>query len=65
MLKYIANIVVKERDGHKMYDPCRFPPVTGTRPDGLKQLLDAKGPKAVADWVLDQKKLLICRHHLP
>ena len=45
MLKYIGNIVVKERDGHKMYDPCRFPPVTGNRPDGLKQMLDAKGPR--------------------
>ena len=59
MLKYIGNIVVKERN-QKLYDPPRFPPVTGHRPDGLKQLLDAKGPKAVADWVLDQKKLLIC-----
>ena len=60
MLKYIGNIVVKERDEHKLYDECRFPPVTGRRPDGLKQMLDAKGPKAVADWVRDQKKLLIC-----
>ena len=60
MLKYIGNIVVKEREGHKFYDPCRFPPVTGQRPDGLKQMLDAKGPKAVADWVKEQKKLLIC-----
>ena len=60
MLKYIGNIVVKEQEGHKFYDAPRFPPVTGDRPDGLKQLLDAKGPKAVADWVLDQKKLLIC-----
>ena len=60
MLKYIGNIVVKEQEGHKFYDAPRFPPVTGNRPDGLKQLLDAKGPKAVADWVLDQKKLLIC-----
>lgn len=60
MLKYIGNIVVKERDGHKFYDAPRFPPVTGNRPDGLKQMLDAKGPKAVADWVLAQKKLLIC-----
>ena len=58
MLKYIGNIVVKERD-QKLYDPPRFPPVTGNRPDGLKQLLDAEGPKAVADWVLAQKKLLI------
>ena len=60
MLKYIGNIVVKEQEGHKFYDAPRFPPVTGNRPDGLKQLLDAKGPKAVADWVKDQKKLLIC-----
>ncbi|MDY5611804.1 pyruvate carboxylase, partial [Dysosmobacter sp.] len=60
MLKYIGNIVVKEQGEHKMYDECRFPPVTGSRPDGLKQMLDSKGPKAVADWVLDQKKLLIC-----
>ena len=59
MLKYIGNIVVKEQGEHKLYDECRFPPVTGNRPDGLKQLLDAKGPKAVADWVMDQKKLLI------
>ncbi len=59
MLKYIGNIVVKEQGEHKLYDECRFPPVTGNRPNGLKQLLDAKGPKAVADWVLDQKKLLI------
>ena len=59
MLKYIGNIVVKEREGHRFYDVPRFPPVTGQRPEGLKQLLDAKGPKAVADWVLGQKKLLI------
>ena len=59
MLKYIGSIVVREQ-GQKLYDEPRFPPVTGSRPDGLKQLLDAKGPKAVADWVLDQKKLLIC-----
>ena len=26
---------------------------------GLKQLLDEKGPKAVKQWVLDQKKLLL------
>ncbi len=60
MLKYIGNIVVKEQGEHKLYEECRFPPVTGVRPDGLKQMLDARGPKAVADWVKDQKKLLIC-----
>ncbi len=60
MLKYIGNIVVKEQGGHQFYDAPRFPPVTGNRPDGLKQMLDAQGPKAVCDWVRDQKKLLIC-----
>lgn len=60
MLKYIGNIVVKEQGEHPFYDEPRFPAVTGTRPDGLKQMLDAKGPKAVCDWVRDQKKLLIC-----
>ena len=59
MLKYIGNIVVKEREGHKFYDTPRFPPVTGNRPDGLKQLLDKEGPAAVSKWVLNQNKLLI------
>ena len=60
MLKYIGNIVVKERDGeHKYYETPRFPPVTGNRPDGLKQMLDKEGPEAVSKWVLGQKKLLI------
>ena len=60
MLKYIANIVVKEQDGQKLYDPPRFPPVTGNRRPGLKQMLDEKGPEAVCNWVKEQKKLLIC-----
>ncbi len=60
MLKYIAEISLREKDGHKFYAAPRFPPVTGRPKQGLKQMLDEKGPKAVADWVLDQKKLLIC-----
>ena len=60
MLKYIGSIVVKEQGSHKLYEDPRTPPVTGVRPDGLKQMLDAQGPKAVCDWVRDQKKLLIC-----
>ena len=59
MLKYIAKIVVKEQGSHKVYDEPRLPPVTGVRPDGLKQMLDQEGPEAVCKWVLDQKKLLI------
>ena len=31
----------------------------GKPPDGLKQMLDAKGPKAVADWMLAQDRLLL------
>ncbi len=31
----------------------------GVRPDGLKQMLEAQGPKAVADWMLAQDKLLL------
>lgn len=60
MLKYIANIAVKEQVGHKFYETPRFPPITGNRPDGLKQMLDREGPEAVSKWVLNQKKLLLC-----
>ena len=59
MLKYIANIIVKEGENHKFYETPRFPPVTGSLKPGLKQMLDEKGPEAVSKWVLDQKKLLI------
>ena len=60
MLKYIGSIVVKEQGSHKLYEDPRTPPTTGIRPQGLKPLLDAQGPKAVCDWVKEQKKLLIC-----
>lgn len=59
LLKYIGNIVVKEREGHKFYPAPRFPEVTGKRPTGLKPMLDQDGPEAVAKWVLNQKKLLL------
>ena len=60
MLNYIASISLKEKEGHAFYATPRFPPVSGKPLNGLKQKLDARGPKAVADWVKDQKKLLIC-----
>ncbi len=60
MLKYIASISLKEEGNHEFYDAPRFPPVTGNRPEGLKQMLDREGPEAVCNWVKDQKKLLIC-----
>ena len=60
MLKYIGNIVVNDPTaGAKMYDTPRFPKVLGNPKPGLKQLLDEKGPLAVKDFVLAQKKLLI------
>ncbi|MEM6624687.1 MAG: pyruvate carboxylase [Pseudomonadota bacterium] len=41
-------------------DPPEPPkPLSHTPPPGLKQKLEAEGPKAVADWMLAQKKLLI------
>lgn len=61
MLKYIGNIVVNDPTaGQKLYDTPRFVKTSGQPPkDGLKQLLDKEGPKAVADWALNQKKLLV------
>ncbi|MBR0085697.1 MAG: pyruvate carboxylase, partial [Lachnospiraceae bacterium] len=61
VLKYIANIQVANPNAERhQYDTPRFPLPTRERPkDGLKQLLDKKGPEAVKKWVLNQKKLLI------
>ena len=60
VLKYIANIQVANPDAErKQYDTPRFPKGSGHPKDGLKQLLDEKGPKALSQWVMDQKKLLI------
>ena len=60
VLKYIAQIQVDNPSAERQQlDIPRFPPGTGTPCTGLKQLLDEKGPEAVRDWVLAQKKLLI------
>ena len=61
VLKYIANIQVAAPNAErKQYDTPRFPqPKRETPREGLKQMLDQKGPDAVKRWVLDQKKLLI------
>jgi len=61
MLKYIGNIVVNDPTaGEKMYHTPRFVEPSGEPPKkGLKQLLDEKGPEAVRDFVLAQKKLMI------
>ena len=59
MLTYIAERTIQENNANFIYEPPRFPPVTGNRKMGLKQMLDAKGPAEVAKWVKKQQKLLI------
>ena len=60
VLRYIAQIQVDNPEiERKQFDIPRFPKASGAPLTGLKQMLDEKGPKAVCDWVLAQKKLLI------
>ncbi len=62
VLKYIANIQVANPNAERhQYAPPRFPVAqTPAKYEGsLKEMLDKQGPKAVQQWVLDQKKLLI------
>lgn len=60
VLKYIGCIEVNRPDKDpKLYETPRFPEGSGNPKPGLKQLLDAQGPRALSNWVLEQKKLLI------
>ncbi len=60
VLRYIGQIQVDQPDAvHYQYDVPRFPLPKGKPLSGLKEMLDTKGPDAVKQWVLDQKKLLI------
>ncbi len=67
LLTYIADITVNghpETAGRPLpqsdLKPPRCPGVkTDTPQPGTKQLLDAEGPKAVADWMKAQKQVLI------
>ena len=60
VLKFISNVQVADPDAKRpKYNAPRIPEVHRAPPRGLKQLLDEKGPKAVSDWVLSQKKLLL------
>ncbi|MEM9319196.1 MAG: pyruvate carboxylase [Pseudomonadota bacterium] len=67
ILRYIADITV---NGHPETEGRPRPPAdiktprppilrAEAPPDGSRQLLDLKGPQAVADWMSAQKKLLI------
>ena len=67
LLNYIADITVnghpevagRPRPPAHAHAPKPAPLRTETPPPGAKQILDEKGPKAVADWMLEQKRLLI------
>ena len=66
ILTYIADITVNghpETAGRPLpsaHARAPRPPKTfGPVPDGLRQMLLEQGPKAVADWMLAQQKLLI------
>ena len=60
VLKYIAQMQVDNPDAERIsLEPSRVALPKGKELHGLKQLLDEKGPEAVKNWVLDQKKLLI------
>ena len=60
VLNYIAQIQVNNPDAErKQLDTPRFPKVLGTPLTGCKQILDEQGPKALSEWILKQKKVLI------
>ena len=60
VLRYIAEIQEANPNAERhQYDTPRFPQPQAPLGPGLKQLLDEKGPKAVSQWVLEQKKLLL------
>ena len=61
VLKYIGNIIVNEKSEEKpSFEKPRIPDVpVGVPPAGFKTLLDAKGPKGLSDYILNEKKLLI------
>ncbi len=62
VLRYIAGQQLQHPDAKRPIpeEPRRPKPQrTITAEMGLKHLLDTKGPEAVRDWVLDQKKLLV------
>ncbi len=62
VLRYIAEIQVKNPDSQRrQLEIPRFPTPSRLmkKEDGLKALLDEKGPQALSRWVLEQKKLLV------
>jgi len=66
ILNYIADVTVnghpetasRPRPPAQLKDPVA-PRVAGTPPRGTRQLLEEKGPQAVADWMAAQGRLLL------
>ncbi len=55
-----GNPEVKDRPWPGDCPPARLPELPDIEPPrGTKQILDARGPKAVADWMLAQDRLLL------
>ncbi|OOE12066.1 pyruvate carboxylase [Fictibacillus arsenicus] len=66
MLSYIGATTINgfpglQKQEKPSFDQPRIPKVKNSEPipNGTKQLLDSEGPEAVAQWVKDQKKLLL------
>lgn len=61
ILKYLGNIVVnKKRPPKAVYEKPQIPQVcSDDPPQGLKKILDEKGPEGFKKWILAQEKLLI------
>ena len=63
VLTFLADKYINETKGIKPdFDVPVFPRIKQeeiNKLSGTKQILDAHGPKGLADWVLDQKKLLL------
>ncbi len=61
ILKFIGEKVVNEHKGpERDYDVPRVPKIIrNDQLSGTKQILDAKGPQGVVDWIKNQNKLLL------
>lgn len=65
LLNYLGNITVNGFEGITKrekpdFDPLRMPETPqGEAPSGTKQILDAVGPEGLANWVKEQKEVLI------
>lgn len=65
LLNYIADITVNGYSNVGVqpkpdFAPLNMPkPFTGTMPSGAKHMLDARGAEGLAEWVMNQKEVLV------